>query len=342
MEANSLLRRLTVNQLISLLRDNGIHGYSGKRKDELVMMAEKAELTPAPVVTPKVTLISPKLVSPPLETPVIPPLETPRDIVLRHQIGKGAFGTVYLGYRKNAPAIPLAVKIINKASLTKSNYQRTERELNILQRLDCVHKNILCVDERIETDTQIMIISEYIPGGISLRQYVVKMKTPEEKLISLDILYQLVDGLGYMHEHDVVHRDIKPANIMMKGHIPIYIDYDLACVEDSDIYKCSGQVGTPNYMAPEVWQKKVHNWEATDIYSLGVTAFYMFNNHQTPYRASSIEELEHQVLNFPPDRSRSEIPALNDLIMKMMTRNPVDRPTTKEIKTHIRAIMKGV
>ena len=264
------------------------------------------------------------------------------DIELQKQIGKGQFGIVYLGYRKGDDT-PLAIKVIDKTQFTIRRLLNAIREYTVLRHLDCIHKNILCVKDIMETESQIMIISEYIPGGITLARYVVKMDTLEEQLIALDILYQLADGLEYMHQHNVIHRDIKPANIMMKGHIPIYIDFDLACFEDdNEKYRCVGKAGTPNYMAPEVWMKEVHDWNAVDIYSLGATAFYMYNGHKTPYPLMSPDELELQVLTTDPRRSDSGILALDDLIMKMMSRDPEDRPSASQIKSTVQEIIKAL
>ena len=109
------------------------------------------------------------------------------------------------------------------------------------------------------------IVMEWVEGE-TLKAFLERQPSIEERR---KVAMELIEGVKYMHQNDVVHRDLKPGNIMVtrNGHTVKIIDFGLA---DTDAYAMLKQpAGTENYMSPE--QKAggapdVRN----DIYSLGV------------------------------------------------------------------------
>jgi serine/threonine protein kinase len=262
-------------------------------------------------------------------------------ITLSKKLGQGQFGTVYLGYRPHDPKF-YAVKVIDKAKInTLTNKRRLEKEIEIPKYLDCKNKNIFCLRDVIETPDKVYILSEYIPGSKDLEHYKVNFNTLEGQLLALDIFYQLASGLEYMHEMDVVHRDIKPSNIIMKGHVPIYIDFDLSCVFGDPKFKCRGQSGSPYYLAPEVWNDTSHDWFKVDIFALGVTMYEFFNDGQFPYPAEEKEELEEKVLHGKPIPSNSGDKRLDDIIMSMLSKDFESRPSAEMLKIEIAGLIQN-
>ena len=185
-----------------------------------------------------------------------------------------------------------------------------------------------------------MMLSEYIPGE-SLAIYRASLDSKQEILRSLDLVYQLVDGLEYIHQKNIVHRDIKPENIMIHNPIPVYIDFDLACFYDM----CGdGKIGTPYYMAPEVWLAAVNDWKMADVYSLGATLFYVFNNHKRPYNIRDMERLEQAIVSpiIPSPESHSGFEPLDKLIQTMIEKLPGDRPHLSSVKETVQMMIKSV
>ena len=224
-------------------------------------------------------------------------------------LGRGALGTVFLGKDKHGK--PVAIKIIRGEKM-ETKQSQIDHEVSISKYIGCRHKNVACFIDYVKDPTRIMIITEYI-GNKNLS----KLSIPfaENKLLILDIGYQLADGLEFMHGLSVAHRDIKPANIVLKEHVPVYIDFDFACIANSREYPCEGRMGTPNYLAPEIWENKPDRDSfKSDIYSLGVLFYYLYNDKRLPFIADSNAELKEEVLNEVPIPSDSGIPKLDLLI----------------------------
>jgi hypothetical protein len=83
----------------------------------------------------------------------------------------------------------------------------------------------------------------------------------------LRIFCEAAEAIDFLHRNNVLHRDIKPANVLLlEGHAKV-ADFGLAKLRDTAASATT--LGTPNYMAPEVWQGKVHT--ASDQYALAVS-----------------------------------------------------------------------
>ena len=259
------------------------------------------------------------------------------DYSLGQLIGSGGFGKVYLG--EDTEGNTVVIKVIP----AKQKYlSRIKREFKIPQLL-AGHKNIAAVIATKLYGDKVYIISEYIAGAISLDKWSVP-ETREGFLILLDVMYELADAYDYMHSQGVVHRDVKPGNILMKGNIPIIIDWDLACLNVNDSpFPCRGLAGTPNYLAPELWEKSDDvDFFLTDIYSLGVIFYYLANQRRLPYTGNSIEDLKQVVLEGNPDPLTSGYNSLDDLILSMMARDPDERISLLDVKDRLQALIKAI
>lgn len=251
-------------------------------------------------------------------------------------LGKGSFGTVFLG--KDNTGKYVAIKEITSVRMKK---RKITQEINISKVLGCTHKNIACLLDVVTKPGRILLVSEYIEGP-TLDQY--KKIFSENKFTFLDIAYQLTDGLDYMWRKKVVHRDIKPQNIIMRGDVPIYIDFDMACLiySPESPYKCTGHIGTPYFISPENWNTdKDINYQWSDIYSLGVTFYYMFNEKNHPFDGKDLQDLKYNVLNTDPVPSDCGIPELDDLIMSMISRSPKGRPSLFSIQAILSGLIKN-
>lgn len=100
---------------------------------------------------------------------------------------------------------------------------------------------------------------------------------------------QVCRGLSALHAKKFIHRDVKPTNIFLCEHKFIKIgDLGVAKTLQHDIFT-STQIGTPAYMAPEVWARLKYTY-SSDLYSLGCILYEMMT-YKLPYLARTIEDM---------------------------------------------------
>jgi len=128
-------------------------------------------------------------------------------------------------------------------------------------------------------------------SGGSLKD-LLKTEGPLNQERTLEILQQIGSGLSYSHKRGVIHRDLKPGNILFDGEGKARVsDMGFAKLLGSDssmsMSTSGGLVGTPAYMAPEIWSGQQAT-AATDVYSLAcifvemLTGKPLFEGETTP------------------------------------------------------------
>ena len=171
---------------------------------------------------------------------------------LKEVIGKGKFGVVNLGIHKKTQK-QVAIKIINKDSIkTTEDKELVKVEIDILKL--CHHPNIVRLLDHLENLDYIFIVMEYIEGG-TLGQYIKKHNFNFTEHQAANIIYQIAQGVKYLHSYGIVHRDLKPDNIMITqpndlGILKI-MDFGLSKILSSQEKMVDG-FGTLSYVAPEV------------------------------------------------------------------------------------------
>jgi tRNA A-37 threonylcarbamoyl transferase component Bud32 len=252
------------------------------------------------------------------------------------KLGSGGMGTVYLARSLHASGRQVALKVLREEFTTDDiQIRRLEQEAMIIDQID--HANIVNVIERGRHDQNIYIAMEYLQG-ITLAG-LISRKDKVTVSEGIHILKQVALALRVIHRKSIVHRDLKPDNIMIirKPQDPLFVkvlDFGLARSESFTRLTESGIVlGTIAYLAPEQIRENRFS-PASDVYSLGVTAYESFTGKR-PFDGTSSMELMNKILNDTPDDPgllNPDLPQdLNALILRMMSRDISLRPDINDI-----------
>src|SRR5690606_18345407 len=93
-----------------------------------------------------------------------------------------------------------------------------------------------------------------------------------------NIIFQIGNGLRYLHSYGIIHRDLKPENVLIdvkNYNLKVKIvDFGLSVVSGFD-FITSSTLGTVNYITPEVINGEDYNCKV-DIWALGIIMYYLF------------------------------------------------------------------
>lgn len=241
-------------------------------------------------------------------------------------MGRGAFGTVYRAVDMHLQR-PVAIKILDPAVLVDEKVRRRFfREARILAGLD--HPAIVRIFYAGSSDRGPYYAMEMLTGG-SLRVMLKRQPVLEERVV-VQLLEDILPGLGTLHDASVVHRDLKPANILFTDVMHAKIaDFGLAVEDASARLTTVGSVlGTPPYMAPEQWQGEDPTLQA-DLYAIGVIVFECLTGN-LPFQAKTIPQLANQVCNTPvnldPLRALSRGKQWIAFLGPLLEKTPAARP----------------
>ncbi|WP_372369456.1 protein kinase [Candidatus Uabimicrobium sp. HlEnr_7] len=202
------------------------------------------------------------------------------------EISRGGMGIVFKAIEKNSERI-VAIKIIfqNQSKIAK---RRFLREAEVAAKLH--HSNIAQVYNAGAVDSNLYLVMEYVEG-VTLDDWLENRDCSIRDAVNITL--QIANALSYAHRKKVVHRDVKPQNIIIQrdGTAKI-MDFGLAKsvhVGDYSLTKTGDIIGTPRYMAPELFKSsrtREINYQA-DIYSLGAIFYELLSGQymmpgQTP------------------------------------------------------------
>ena len=223
-------------------------------------------------------------------------------------IGQGAFGKVNLGLNILTGRI-VAVKSFDKnnSELTGDNMKKILYETNLMKKLN--HPNITKILEMFEDEKYFMIIMEYINGG-NLFSFVKKRRKLSEKTAKF-LFRQIIQGIKYIHEQNIVHRDIKLENLLIDLNNNVKIcDFGIGRKIKNKNQLLHDQCGTLMYMAPEILlssKEKGYEPFPVDIWSSGISLYIMLSGTLPfNYKNKKNEDDEEEEENEEEEESFSE------------------------------------
>ncbi|CAN4103407.1 unnamed protein product [Withania somnifera] len=246
-------------------------------------------------------------------------------------LGRGSFGSVYEGISEDGFFFAVKeVSLLDQGDAGRQSLYQLEQEIELLSQFE--HENIVRYYGTDKNDSKLYIFLELVTQGSLLRLYQ-KYHLRDSQVSAYT--RQILQGLKYLHDRNVVHRDIKCANILVDANGSVKLaDFGLAKatkLNDAKSFK-----GTALWMAPEVVNRKNQGYGlAADIWSLGCTVLEMLTR-QFPY--SNLDN-PMQVLYMigkgePPAVPNTLSVDARDFIDHCLQVDPSARPTASQLLEH--------
>ncbi|KAJ9466256.1 Mitogen-activated protein kinase kinase kinase A [Diplonema papillatum] len=250
-------------------------------------------------------------------------------------LGTGTHGKVYEATTQKTGGV-MAVKIV-----TVDNDQEVKniiKEITLMSRLQ--HPHIIHYFYCEKRGCDLHMFMEYAEGG-SLAS-TIKRDRPLSACNVASFLDDILSGLDFLHENDVVHRDLKPANVLIGENHKCKIG-DFGCavnLKEATAVDFTTN-GTVLYMAPEVLRGDKHGWQV-DIWSLGCVAMEFITGKPPFYHLGSAMQVMNAHLSaggVDPDigdvhadyRGSAEA---YDFAKKCLRMDPSKRPTAASLRSH--------
>jgi polo-like kinase 1 len=215
----------------------------------------------------------------------------------------------------------------NCSFLTKQ-HQKEKMTQEIALHRSLSHHNIVKFHSNFSTELFVIITLE-----LCSRRSLMELHKRRGKILEPECRYyisQVQTGVAYLHDRRIVHRDLKLGNVFLDEKLVCKIgDFGLAAQMDEDGTPRKTMCGTPNYLAPEILQKKGHNYQV-DVWSLGCMLYTLIVG-KPPFETSTLKETYSRIKN-----GQYTIPShvSNDgaeVIKKMLADTPIDRPRIHEL-----------
>jgi eukaryotic-like serine/threonine-protein kinase len=253
-------------------------------------------------------------------------------------VGGGSMGVVWRA-RDEKLGRDVAVKELRpdttmSGAEVRQSHLRARREGRIAARLQ--HPNAVTVYDVAEHDGRPYLIMEFVPSSGLGEILSTGTVLPPAEVGRIGA--QLASALAAAHAVGIVHRDIKPGNVLMTASGGVKLtDFGISRATGDATVTATGEIlGTPAYTAPEV----AHGHDAdfpADVFSLGSTLYAAVEG--TPPFGDEVNAMAvllrvvHNEIR-PPRRSG----VLTDTLMRMLSPEPADRPTMKEVGETLRAL----
>eukprot|EP00743_Colponemidia_sp_Colp-15_P006913 GILK01007462.1.p1 GENE.GILK01007462.1~~GILK01007462.1.p1 ORF type:complete len:728 (-),score=124.50 GILK01007462.1:146-2329(-) len=251
-------------------------------------------------------------------------------------LGHGSLGSVFRALDQNSGKLIAVKQLRYDPSLEEEEKMVAELEDEIGILKDLKHPHIVRYFGSERHNDNFFIYLEFMAGG-SIATTLTQFGPIDEDLISR-YLFQILQGLAYLHANKIVHRDIKGANILVDSDGTVKLS-DFGCSKRLDSTLTGSNIktirGSIPWMAPEVIRQSGHGRKA-DIWSVGCTVIEMaqarhpwpdFDNHLAAmYKIAMSNDLPE----VPSHLSAS----CRDFILTCLQRDPSKRPTADILLQH--------
>jgi serine/threonine protein kinase len=235
-------------------------------------------------------------------------------------MGKGSFGTCFLVH-SHVYNEDFVAKVIKRNNNEKAANHPEIRHLILID-----SQYIIRAYDYFKDDKFLFFILEYCPLGP-----ITNILKNSSNDVLLRLFYQILQGVDAIHKKNIAHLDIKPSNILCDQYgRPKIIDFGISV---SNINETKLQSGTAPYQAPEQILSMIHDPFKADIWSLGVT-FYYLAFKSLPWPNLNLDKMaifiEYGVFEIP----KNTYPPIETLIRSMIVIEPSRRPDCQTLLSY--------
>ncbi|XP_039974146.1 high affinity nerve growth factor receptor isoform X2 [Xiphias gladius] len=280
-----------------------------------------------------------------------------QDIVLKWELGEGAFGKVYLAECANlspdSDKMLVAIKTLKDANeSTRQDFQREAELLTVLQHQHIVRFYGVCTDGE-----PLAMVFEYMRHG-DLNRFL-RAHGPDARILEeskmpplgqltlpqmLHIAAQIASGMVYLASLHFVHRDLATRNCLVGEGLVVKIgDFGMSRdIYSTDYYRVGGRTMLPiRWMPPESIMYRKFTTES-DIWSFGVVLWEIFTYGKQPwYQLSNSEAIECITQGRELERPRTCPKEVYLLMQGCWQREPQQRMVIKDIHSRLLALVKN-
>ncbi|XP_037693073.1 serine/threonine-protein kinase 17A [Choloepus didactylus] len=253
------------------------------------------------------------------------------------ELGRGKFAVVRKCIKKESGK-EFAAKFMRKRRKGQDCQMEIIHEIAVLE-LAQDNPWVINLHEVYETPSEMILVLEYAAGGEIFDQCVADREEAFKEKDVQRLMRQILEGVCFLHVHDVVHLDLKPQNILLTSGSPLgdikIVDFGL-----SRIMKNSEELreimGTPEYVAPEILNYDPISL-ATDMWSIGVLTYVMLTG-LSPFLGNNKQETFLNISQMNLSFSEEEFDVVSepaiDFIKSLLVKKPEDRATAEECLKH--------
>lgn len=263
-------------------------------------------------------------------------LEDPEEVFeMLDIIGEGSYGLICTCRNVKKDKI-MAIKFLDIEDEEEGGLQQ---ELDILRESrSCKH--IVEYHGCFIKDNTLLIVMEFCEGGSALDLMNICKRSFTEDQISV-MMYQMLEGLKYLHSHHILHRDLKAGNVLLDANgVAKLADFGVSAKLNFTLQKKKTIVGSPYWMAPEVITVTKENQDGydlkADMWSLGITAIELADRKPPLFDIASLRVIFLIPARDPPTlKDPSEWSSnFNHFISRCLNKDPQKRPTAQELSEH--------
>ncbi|XP_035512061.1 serine/threonine-protein kinase 17A-like, partial [Morone saxatilis] len=259
-------------------------------------------------------------------------------IIPGKELGRGKFAVVRKCVEK-CTGHEYAAKFMRKRRKGQDCRMEIIHEIAVLE-LATASLRVVNLHQVYEMASEMVLVLEFAAGGEIFNQCV---SDREDEAFSEEdvkrLMRQILEGVSFLHQNNVVHLDLKPQNILLTSSSPLgdikIVDFGLSRMVSSH-QELREIMGTPEYVAPEIL-----NYEpistATDMWSIGVLAYVMLTGI-SPFLGEDKQETFLNISQLNVSYTEEELqqldPASLSFIQTLLRKQPQDRATAEQCLKH--------